>query len=81
MPAGNRWGPWRSLLALSPVLIGGPLYAYQQHFSEQAALLEIHFLNFTSTQNYQNLFQHCKIQFYITSLQLSRINARIGLTQ
>jgi hypothetical protein len=46
MPAGNRWGPWRSLLALSPVLIGGPLYAYQQHFSEQAALLEIHFLKF-----------------------------------
>ncbi|KIM39558.1 hypothetical protein M413DRAFT_447037 [Hebeloma cylindrosporum] len=32
MPSGNRWGPWRSLLVLSPVLIGGPLYAYQQHF-------------------------------------------------
>ncbi|KAF9524402.1 hypothetical protein CPB83DRAFT_861305 [Crepidotus variabilis] len=32
MPSGTRWGPWRSLLALSPILIGGPWLAYNQHF-------------------------------------------------
>ena len=48
MPAGNRWGPWRSLLVLSPVLIGGPLYAYQQHFSEfQGRLCSDSFLTFS----------------------------------
>ncbi|KAF8972707.1 hypothetical protein BDZ97DRAFT_1649998 [Flammula alnicola] len=32
MPSGSRWGPWRSLITLAPVLIGAPLLAYHQHF-------------------------------------------------
>ncbi|KAF8201539.1 hypothetical protein BJ912DRAFT_1019472 [Pholiota molesta] len=33
MPSGTRWGPWRSLIALAPVLIAGPWLAYNQHFT------------------------------------------------
>ncbi|KAJ3517001.1 hypothetical protein NLJ89_g779 [Agrocybe chaxingu] len=32
MPSGSRWGPWLSLLALSPVLIGAPWVAYNHHY-------------------------------------------------
>jgi len=46
--------------------------------SPQVALLEF---NFTSTQNYQNLSQHCKILFCIALMHVSRIDARIGLTR
>lgn len=37
MPSGNRWGPWRSLLVLSPILICAPFFAYHQHHSELPA--------------------------------------------
>ena len=30
----RRWGPFKSLLALSPVLVGGPWLAYWHHNSE-----------------------------------------------
>ena len=40
MPSGSRWGPRRSLLALSPILIGAPWLAYNQHFRELSRFLE-----------------------------------------
>ena len=31
----SRWGPIRSLLALSPVLLGAPLWGLKQHYGMQ----------------------------------------------
>ncbi|KAF4610913.1 hypothetical protein D9613_007233 [Agrocybe pediades] len=39
--SGSRWSPWLSLLVLSPVLIGGPWYAYQQHFKLPTPLSDL----------------------------------------
>ncbi|KAF9475846.1 hypothetical protein BDN70DRAFT_953709 [Pholiota conissans] len=32
MSSARRWGPWRSLMTLTPVLLAGPWLAYLQHF-------------------------------------------------
>ncbi|KAF5316325.1 hypothetical protein D9619_006761 [Psilocybe cf. subviscida] len=37
MVSGSRWGPWRTLIALAPVLIGAPWMAYTQHYKLPAA--------------------------------------------
>ncbi|KAH9479296.1 Putative endoplasmic reticulum metallopeptidase 1 [Psilocybe cubensis] len=32
MPSSIRWGAWRSIFMLTPVLVGAPWFAYQQHY-------------------------------------------------
>lgn len=36
--APRRWGPIKSLLALSPVLLGAPLYAVHYQYSQYASV-------------------------------------------
>ncbi|TFK34083.1 hypothetical protein BDQ12DRAFT_690347, partial [Crucibulum laeve] len=41
MVSRSRWGPIRSLLALSPILIGAPLLGFRQHYALPEPLTEL----------------------------------------
>lgn len=61
MPYGSRWSPWRSLLVLSPILLGAPWLAYDQHYSTSCPSYKTHSL-YSNSCNRTTGFPYCAVK-------------------
>lgn len=75
MPSGKRWGPWRSLLVLSPILICAPFLAYHHHYSELHAgsfcTFELMARTLCKIQSFRNLCTSCENTILAMCFKLS----------